>query len=170
MKKNLLLIAFCLISTLLSAQKIKKNEIDKFTKSEIIETSSETLFTQTKAREYFKFEFNIKKTNEKYTLGANIYLGTIEKYDENSGVSLLLDNGEQLYLETLYTGLGSTMYSSGSFIFSTVFELSNEEVEMLKAHKITDIRIKYLGGHYDRSLKSKKQELIMKMLNLVDNE
>lgn len=150
------------------AQKIKKREIDKFTKSEIIITSTETLFTQTKAREYLKFEFNIKRTNEKYTLGANIYLGSIEKYDENSGVVLLLDNGEQLFLETLYTGLGSTMYGSGSFIFSTVFELSNEEVEILKAHKITDIRIKYFGGHYDRSLKSNKQVLIMKMLNLFE--
>jgi chromosome segregation and condensation protein ScpB len=107
------------------------------------------------------FKFDVKpKQIEKAVEKLN------QKYDENSGIVLLLDNGEQLFLETLYTGLGSTMYGSGSFIFSTVFELSNEEVEILKVHKITDIRIKYFGGHYDKSLKSNKQVLIMKMLNL----
>ena len=92
--KQLIVFVLLFSATLeLSAQKIKVNEVDKFSNIEKIETSVETLFKQIKAVEYFKFDFNIRRYNGIYSMAANIYLGTIENYDENSGIIFLLDNG-----------------------------------------------------------------------------
>ena len=100
---------------------------------------------------------------------ANILLKEIEKYDENSGVIFLLDNDETVELKSNFTGIGSKKFDNGYF-FETSFTLSNDDVIKLKEHKITNVRIIYMGGHYDRELKSKKQDLVMKCLQLIDEE
>ena len=100
---------------------------------------------------------------------ANILLRDIEKYDENSGVTFLLDNDDTVVLKTNYTGVGAEKFGNGYF-FNTTFDINDSDVQKLREHKITNVRISYLGGHYDRELKSKKQELVMKCIQLVDKE
>lgn len=170
MKKNILLIAFCLISTLLYAQKIKKNEIDKFTKSEIIETSSETLYSVNSMGTgwCYMFDFCIRRVNGEYSMPTNILMRDIVKYTENDGVIFLLDNDDTVVLKTNYTGIGAESFGKG-YWFNTNFSLSKEDVEKLKNHKILSVRINYMDGKYDRDLKGKKKEMVMKCLKLFDN-
>lgn len=160
-----------ILTSALFAQKIKKNEVDKFTKEQTIETSIESLYSVNFLASGFiyKFDFQIRKVGDVYSMPANILLKEIEKYDENSGVTFLLDNDDTVELTTNFTGVGATKYGNGYF-FETSFTLSSDDVKKLKEHKITNVRIRYLGGHYDRELKSKKQELVMKCLQLVDKE
>ena len=117
----------------------------------------------------YKFDFCIRKSGSSYVMPANILLKEIEKYDENSGVTFLLDNDDTIELKTNFTGIGGEKFGNGYF-FETSFNISDTDVQKLREHKITNVRVSYLGGHYDRELKSKKQELVMKCIQLVDKE
>ena len=155
----------------MSAQKIKKKEIDKFTKTEIIETSVESLYKQYFLATGFTniFECCIRKADGKYIMPANILTKEIEKYTEDSGVTFLLDNDETVTLTTSYTGVSGDKFGNG-YWFKTVFSLNDDDVQKLKSNKVVSIRVSYLGGHYDHDVKGKKQEVISKMLKLVDAE
>lgn len=169
MKRLFIFIAVSIITSTSFSQKISKKEVDKFTKQITIETSIESLYSVNFMASGFiyKFDFQIRKVGDIYSMPANILLKEIEKYDENSGVTFLLDNDETVDLLTNYTGIGAKKFGNGYF-FETSFTLNSEVVDKLKKHKITNVRIKYMDGHYDRELKSKKQELVMKCLKLVD--
>ena len=157
--------------TTVFAQKIKKKEIDKFTGVEIVETSHETLYTVQiiiAANVTNMFSFKIRRVNGEYCMPASIVMNSVVKYQEDDGVQFLLDNNEVVTLKTNYTGIGAKRYENMGYLFSTSFNLSNDDVEKLKNNKVQTIRITYLGGHYDRDLKGKKQELISKSLRLFD--
>ena len=89
MKKVLFLMFACMIATTSFAQKIKKSEVDKFSKTKLVETSMESLYSVNFMASGFiyKFEFCIRKSGDSYVMPANILLKDIEKYDENSGVT-----------------------------------------------------------------------------------
>ena len=171
MKKIMFLLVVCFLATATYAQKIKKSEVDKFTKTKLVETSVESLYSVNFMASGFiyKFDFCIRKAGDSYIMPANILLRDIEKYDENSGVTFLLDNDDTVVLKTNYTGVGAEKFGNGYF-FNTTFDINDSDVQKLREHKITNVRISYLGGHYDRELKSKKQELVMKCIQLVDKE
>ena len=171
MKVKILLTSLLLLFgvTLSFAQKIKKREIDKFTKSEIIETSNESLYSVNFMGSGWceKFDFQIRRVNGIYSMPASILRSEIVKYEEGDGITLLLENGETVDLATNFTGVGGSSFANG-YYFDTSFTIPTEAVEKLKANKVTDIRIRFLGGSYDRELKAKKQGLIMKMLQLFE--
>jgi hypothetical protein len=90
--------------------------------------------------------------------GMNVY-----KFTEDNGAYFLLDNGESTFLQTTYTGL------TDKGEFSTVFNLSPENVALLRTNKVVAIRITYLGGSYDHDVDEKNQDKIIEMLKLVDS-
>lgn len=168
--KLLLMMTFLFLGMGVSfGQKIKKKEIDKFTKSEIIETSTETLYTVhfMASGWIYRFEFQLRRVNGEYSMPANILMQDMVKYTEDDGVTFLLDNDETVFLKTSYTGIGADRLSEG-YNFSTSFLLSKDDVEKLKTHKITNVRVSYMGGHYDREIKKNKQGLVKDMLNLFE--
>lgn len=171
MRKFLFLLLACLLVATSYAQKIKKSEVDKFTKTKLVETSVESLYSVNFMASGFiyKFDFCIRKADDSYVMPANILMQEIVKYDENSGVTFLLDNDDTVILKTNFTGIGGNKFGKGYF-FETSFNISEADVQKLREHKITNVRVSYLGGHYDRELKSKKQELVMKCIQLVDKE
>lgn len=171
MKKILFLIFACFLVSSSYAQRIKKNEVDKFTKTKVVETTWESLYSVNFMASGFiyKFDFCIRKAGDLYVMPANILLKEIEKYDEHSGVTFLLDNEETVVLTTVFTGIGAEKFGNG-YYFETSFNIDATDVQKLKEHKITNVRVSYLGGHYDKELKGKKQELVMKCLQLVDKE
>ncbi len=170
MKKFLFVVTMLwLVGIGVNAQKIKKIEVDKFTGAEIIETSAETLYSKTYMLNGYshRFKFIIRRAEGNYAIAASIIMPDIVKYTENDGVTFLLNNGETISLKTRYTGLGVEQYGAG-YNFDTVFMVPLECVEKLKQHKITDVRVTYMGGKYDKEIEKKKQDLIQKMLNLFE--
>ena len=113
----------------------------------------------------YKFDFQIRRVNGEYAIPAKILMTDIVKYTEEDGVTFLLSNGDTVTLLTNYTGVGGEAWGNG-YWFSTSFNLTESDVEKLKANSITDVRVTYMGGHYDHTLKPKKQELIKAMLRL----
>ena len=167
MKKFFVLLFLGLFPSLCFSQKIKKHEVDKFTKLEVIETSEETLYKTYLALINHKFDFCIRKVENTFSMPANILMDDIVKYTEDDGVSFLLDNDEVVKLFTNYSGVGAEKFGQG-YWFHTSFNMTAADVEKLKTHKVLSVRISYLGGHYDKDLKGGKQVLIQKMLKLFD--
>lgn len=165
-----ILFLFGLIGTV-NAQKISTKEVDKFTKSKIIETSMERLYTRNPLAMGYSdfFSCAIKKVNDDYSMLATILMYDIVKYVEDSGVTFLLSNDETVTLRTNYTGIGGEKFGQG-YLFSTSFSLSQSDINLLKHNKIVSVRISYLGGHSDYDVKSKKQVIVAKMFELVDKE
>lgn len=166
----ILLIIGVIINFSANAQKIKKNVIDKFTNIEEIETSWETLYTKKPMLGGYthKFGFLIRRYNGVYVMVADILMKDIKMYTEDSGVTFLLENGETIFLKTNYTGIGSKSFGKG-YYFSTSFRMTNDDILKFKQNKITDVRIHFLGGYFDKEILETKKDLIQKMLHLFDN-
>lgn len=166
---NILLIFTFTIN--IHAQKIKTKEVDKFTKSEVIETSTERLYSKNLMGTGFCniFQCSIRKVDGIYSMPAGILMNDVVKYDENSNIILLLSNNETITLQTAYTGVGAERFANG-YWFYTSFILTQSDVEKLKTYEVESIRINYLGGYFDRDLKKNKKNTISEMLKLVDSE
>lgn len=156
----------------MQAQKIKKNEVDKFNGNQIVETSNEAIYKRNGTgnpthRVWFVLRRTIGDQDTIYSLVSNILLPSIEKYTEDSYIQLLLEDGSSIKSKTLYTGIGSERWGDG-YCFSTTYFISKDDAKKLRVQKITDIRVKTLGASWDFSIKKKKQELLMKLFGLVD--
>lgn len=171
MKQLSIILLLLTLITNAQAQKIKTKEIDKFTKSEIIETSIERLYSKNQMGTGFCniFQCSIRKVDGTYSMPAGILMHDIVKYDENSNVVFLLSNNETITLQTAYTGIGGERFANG-YWFYTSFPLSQSDVDLLKKYEIESIRVNYMGGHFDRDLKKNKKNIVSKMLKLIDNE
>lgn len=170
--KQIIAILF-LLSAIVSvnAQRIEIREIDKFTKSEVVETSTEFLY-----RKYLMgvgysnmFSCCIRKVNGEYSMPATILMNDVVKYDERSGVIFLLSNDETITLTTEFIGVGAEAFGK-AYLFHTAFRLTADDVNKLKNSNIVSIRVLYLGGYFDQDVKEKKQGLVANMLRLVDGE
>lgn len=165
--KNIFLLVLMMFPLVLSAQKLKINEVDKFTNKLIQQTNYETLFrVNLMASGYsHQFRFSLKRSEDNVVMFATILLPEIVKYDESSKVYFLLDNKETVILYSNYTGISGEKYANG-YLFETSFSISQEDLQKFKNFKVTDIRIEYMDGYYDKEINDKKQNLIQQMLML----
>lgn len=177
MKKLIVMMIMFVLPLTMAAQKIAKDDVDKFTKQRVVETKQEELIKRNKWKnQWQRILISIRNVNGTWTMPAFIELEEVEKYDEESSMTLLLDNGETIILESLYTGIGAEDCPIGiggvnSHVhgFSTVFNLSNSNIDMLKQHVVTDVRISPLGTNYDFVVGEKEQSLIMRSVSKIEN-
>ena len=149
----------------LNAQKLKKNEIDKFTKEIYMQTSSAKIVNNFGFMRPHKFECYIERQGDLITMPALMQFDMENvSIDENSGVVFLLDNESTVTLKTAFVGDPNRFNE-----FSTSFILNEEDVKSLKEYKVKALRMVYVGGHYDSEVKEKNQDIISKMLELVTN-
>lgn len=159
------------------AQKIGKNEVDKFTKQRVIETKQEELIKRNKWKnQWQRILISFRNVNGEWVMPTFIELDEIEKYDDGSTITLLLDNGDAIILECLYTGIGAEDCTIGIgginphvHGFSTVFNLSTDDVDLLKKHNVTDVRVSPLGKNYDFAVGEKEQSLLMRSISKIDD-
>lgn len=173
--KKLIAIVMMLLPMLVWGQKITKLEVDKFTKQTIIETSSEKIADFNKWKSLVpdpsEVLVSIRNVDGVWRMPASIRLDEVQKYTEDDGITLLLENDSTIILTTLYTGVGaeSVGLSNSRHAFDTVFELTDEDVENLRKYKITAVRVNFLGGHKDFECNKTKAEKVMKMIKLIDD-
>lgn len=170
MKKFFWLMLLVVFVGTVNAQKIIVNEIDKFTKEEVIQTSFKDLYTRylLGMQVSDSFSCSLKKSGDTYVMFAKIMTRGIVKYDEDSGIIFLLANGESVRLKTSYTGIASTRIASG-YLFETAFILTESDVEKLRSNNVVATRLIYMGEYFDRDLKSEKQKVIAKMFKLIED-
>lgn len=175
MKKLIAIIIF-LLPIMAMAQKIEKNEIDKFTKQRLVETKMETLAKFNKWKSFkadnTRLNIGVRFCNGEWLFPALIILDDCEKVIEGNGVLFLLDNGETIISTTAYTGIFESSQEPGShlWMFNTVLYIDQDDVDKLRNYKITDIRISVLGKNYDLPVDEGKQDLINRMINLIESK
>lgn len=170
MKKITLLsivLLFCVTSGY--AQRIVRNEVDKFSGHKIVETSNKFIY----AGFHRSLKFSLRQVTDgqdtSYALLATIGMSGIEKYTEDSYIQFLLEDGSSIKSFTRYTGLGAEKVGDGQmYFFSTVFILTNEDVKKLQSKKISDIRLTTLGNVWDYSIKENKQDLLIRFIRLIN--
>ena len=173
--KKLIAMMLVLLPMLAWGQKIARHEVDKFTKQCVIETSSEKIADFNKWKSLIpdpsEVVVSIRNADGAWIMPASIRLDEIQKYTDEDGITLLLENDATIVLKTLYTGIGaeSVGLSKNRHAFNTAFELTNEDVDNLRTNNITAVRVSYLGGHKDFECNKSKGEKVKKMIKLIDD-
>lgn len=174
--RKLLLILFVITSSFLYGQKIKEDKVDKFTGQKIVCTTQEALAKRNKWKnEWQQVLVSIRRVDNEWVMPTFIELEDIEKYDDDSQMILLLSNGDKITTRSLYTGIGAEDCPIGigginSHVhgFSTVFPLTELDLNLLRQNDITDVRITTLGALHDFSIGKKEQTLVKRMIELID--
>jgi len=164
-KKKFVLLIFLMICgvSVTEAQKIKKKEIDKFTKEEYVETSYKKLINVFGMLRPHVFKFCIVRKGNTIQMPSRMQFDQENvNIDEESGVILLLSNDDTVRLKTSFIGNVDSLNG-----FDTGFKLSPEDVEKLINNKVLAIRMVYVGGHYDHDVKGPNQDLISRMIKMV---
>ena len=170
MNRFIFFLFFTPVCFIAMGQKIVTDEIDAFTKAHLLETTMEKIAQK---RNFMgditdRIELSVRSVDGNITMPCNILKEPMAKYDEESGIILLFEDGATATLKTMYTGLGSESKSMwGNNWFKTVLMIDNEDLYNLCNKKITSIRLLYFGGHQDFKIKGKESEMIMKMMQLV---
>ncbi|MBD5421353.1 MAG: hypothetical protein HDR47_09025 [Bacteroides sp.] len=173
MSRLLLMMFFFSCSVVGLGQKIAVNEVDAFTKAHKVQTSMEKLAQK---RDFMgditaRIELAVRCVDGIVTIPCNISKTPIAKYDENSGLTLLFENGETATLSTMYTGVGGESKAMwGNNWFKTVLNVDEKDLDNLRNQKITDVRLSYFGSYQDFKLKGKERDLIKNMFTMVDKE
>lgn len=173
MKRFVLLLILVPLGFTVMGQKIIVDKVDAFTKAHIIETSMEKIVQK---RQKFtgeisaRIEIAVRSVDGNIVLPCNIYKTPMSKYDENSGLMILFENGDTANLKTLYTGVGGDSWKNGYWKnnwFKTVLEVDKKDLDNLSDQKITIIRLNYFGASQDFQIKGKESEMIKNMMKLV---
>lgn len=158
-------------------QEIIENDIDKFTEQHVVCTTQEPLAKRNKWKsQWQQVLVSIRKVDNEWVMPTFIELDEIEKYDEHSQLILLLSNGDRIFLPSLYTGIGAEDCPIGIggvnhhvHGFTTVFPLSEQDVDLLRKNSITDVRVTTLGANHDFAIGKKEQDVVKRMIKLIDD-
>jgi len=172
MKKYIqLALLLILFSTSLFAQKIKKREVDKFTKNKVVKTSWETINAD------LKFTCSIRgtKINESYYLDFKIMMGMggVFAVPDGESIMLLLENEEVIKIHNpehtiSSVGAGATgMMGSGSDGVFLSCKVAQEQLESIAKSNITKVRIYTTDGYVEANINNRKAKKANKVIDLI---
>jgi len=172
MKKTLLLITLILsvLSLQSFAQKLEENKVDDFTNKSIKKTSWEVLYTTFTANAYFSISSidRIKYFDFRYQNGS------VFSIDNGQELMFKLDNGDILKVQNLKytltcTGCGAKgLTGSGTQGIEVSYPFTDEQKEILKAHKVLKIRFYTNDGYVENDIKDKVADKIQQAIKLIE--
>lgn len=166
MKRFILFLAILNICGSAYSQKIVKNEKDSFTGSHVIETSYVTISDGLSCS--VRSVNGIRVLLVSFNGGDEIY--TMErdaqfmfKLQNDSIITLI--NQEDAVGEYRSLNVGSTHISH--FLLKTKYDLSEEKINELQTHKITNVRFYTTAGYIERKVSEKNAKKLLKLFNLI---
>lgn len=182
MKKLLFLLLISVLGSLtVNAQKIKKDEFDKFTKKRIIETSFEKIANDKNA-------MNKMLGANSGGIHKNVWIAFYQNGDTGflrlkwscNDVLALSDKSNIIFLDSdgnTYTfentsftvsgkGEGATGFAGSAIYGLDIYAVGN--LESLKGKSITDLRIQTTDGYMDFKIDKKSSEKIAKTYELFE--
>jgi hypothetical protein len=156
----------------LFGQKLKQDEVDKFTKKSIKATSWENLIGGGGMSSLFT-NFRIRKIDENVYFELKMMLnGKIYSIYENDKIIFLLDNDSTITLYNIESsvackGCGATGFvGSDGYGTHTRYLLSDIDIDSFKKNKIAGIRI-YTSDSYVERNTNQVTPVLLKSLSLV---
>lgn len=149
-----------------NAQKLSRNEVDKFTKISVKETSWEALsrpFTRVLMQRVKSMDGNIY-------IEFSITYSSIFRVDLDDEVIFLLTSGKTVPVKCVRGGIPSYTYSKyGShYNLHALYKLTEANINDLLSEKVTDVRLG-MGNEFDTfdHIKEKNAEKLQKALILI---
>lgn len=151
------------------SQELKRNEVDKFTKSKIIETELEVLAMKFVRALRYKFA----SVNGNPVVVFRITEGSVFSIHDDDIAYLLLDNGESIKLRCISGGVANyDIVSNVSYWWADfTYELPTDIIPQLTSHLVTGIRFD-MGKSYtvfDKIKKPKAERFIETMVLMLKN-
>lgn len=162
-----LIIAFlCLLPVFASAQKLERNEIDKYTKLSVKETSWFLL----KMRFASQMSCRVKQINGQRFLDLSVSFPSVFRIDEGDKAYFLFDNDSTVQLECIKGHVADyihTQYAS-HWNAKALYQLSDDDYNTLQRNTLIGVRIG-LGDEYDTfdNIKEKNAGKFKRALSLI---
>jgi hypothetical protein len=150
--RHLITLLLVIIAIPCLSQKIKKNEIDKFTKKRKIETSSVTIYGSDMAIRPNKVSCYFRSVDSTYFLGLdgfNTAAGVVGNFDK---LYILLSNDSTIILNAK-GGLQSYEMYNSTKSYNYEYLITKKLIEQLSTLKAKSMRIYYSDTYSDIDLK-----------------
>ena len=156
-------------AVIVNAQKIAKNEIDKFTGDVNIESKAERLWRKGGRSVYLKWF-------------ATNGIPFVVAYYYNNYDLLSVDKGDELYINfmdgtqtilisaTNNIGDGSYSMYGNSYSLGILYAIMPEQIEMLQKRVIKAFRLYHDGGYVEGDVNPERALIIREMFKLLDTE
>lgn len=162
---------FCSFSIDSYSQKIEQNEVDEFTGDIKKSTSFELLYMGFDFTTYHRFS----KINDSYYLNLKIMLasGSVFAIGKDEELMLKLANNEIVKLKnSSYTitsrgGGAKDIIGSNAMGLSVYYRITKTQLETLKKHSLSKIRIYTTENYLEASVKAKKASKFTKAVDLM---
>lgn len=164
MKRFILFLAILSICGSAYSQRIVKNEKDAFTGSHVIETSYVTLSDG--------LTCSIRSVNGIHVLLVSFNGGDeIYTMERDAQFMFKLQNDSIITLANLEDAVGeywsSPVGNISHFTLKTKYELSEDKINKLQTHKITNVRFYTTDGYIERKVSEKNAKKLLKLFNLI---
>lgn len=170
-KSSLIMLAFILLTSGAFAQKIKTNDVDKFTKKQVVETSFEKIVSDnsmlgsTGGRLMKNIWIAFRKVGENEYLRLKWCTNNVIALSENADVIFLDGDGNTYtFKNTGFTVAGQgegTVGMYGSALYGLNIYLTGD-CSALENKNITDMRINTTDGYIDFKISKNSTETISK--------
>lgn len=175
MKKYISIISILFLASIneISAQKLEKNEIDKFTKKSIKATSWEPLIGKGGMSALYT-NFRIRKIDEKVWFELKMMMNNeIYSILENDQIIFLFENESTLTLHNNESTVACKGCGAPGFVGSegfgthTIYKLTKEDIETFRMNKLIGVRI-YNSESYVEGEITKANASLKKCLDLIE--
>ncbi|MEZ4721296.1 MAG: hypothetical protein R2813_05395 [Flavobacteriales bacterium] len=175
---KLILSSFIILTAqLVLAQKIKKDEVDKFLGTHIIETSWEPIFKEDKLGGSKWWNVRIRKIDELMILDCKFIMNSsVFSVNEKSPLMILFTNGDKVELypdkfEVTCEGCGATGNTySGVPRLHVGYKLTDTQQKSLNLLAVEAFRLYTADGYYEGEVKSANASNISALINLVNKK
>lgn len=155
----------------ISAQTLKENKVDEFTKNTVKRTSWEPISKTGKIYAHVR----ASKINDNTYLDIRTLFPAVEVFAIKEGEAVMIKlNTDSIITLTIPKGLVSckgcgsvNIIGSDGYGVELNLELNKEQIESLAKNKVTKIRIYTTDGFVESAIKEKFQETINRVLKLI---
>lgn len=165
MKRTSLLMTFPFLFTICFAQKIVKNETDKFTKFKVIETNTNWV----KRGLGCGLGFSYRASDTVLFISATGYSCAVGGIGINDKIIFLLDDGSTISaiskgIQTYSIGYGS---GGNNDTYDHEYYITKDDIVKLSAHNLTSVRRYFsISDYADIDIKGKSSSLLKELSNI----
>ena len=165
MKNKVLALTSCLMLFygFANAQRLEKDEVDKFTKEQVRETGYENIWRN--AMMGGLIEAKVKSSNGDMTLWLNLHLTSSFIVMSDNKIYLLLQNDSSIALKSIAGTVGKP--TKHVWHGQVGYLITPEDAKFLRASPLKAIRIDFAGNYDTYNIKERNSSTITDMLKLV---
>lgn len=170
--KTLMSIFLLFLVTTTSAQRLQRDEIDRFTKDTITETIPEYLFGSIFTPGRNGFQVSVRRVNSAFYLFLTAKTNTPFQVTQNDIFYLLLNGEEVVKLNPMFYEMSDVVFvgelSGAVHAVRLTFKLDQPLMDKFKENLVSAIRLTTSAGYIEEDIVSRDYELIGRHIKAVE--